>query len=671
LSGGEHHPGDFDDVAYAKVNEDILNRTTTMTWKYWLALGIAGLFVLGGAAVYYWQTTVGLGVWGVNEPNYWGLDLPSFIFWIGFSLSGTLLSAILLLTRSHWRNPIYRLAEASTGIALMTAGVVIATHVGRPWRLWYNLPYPNLRELWTNFRSPLNSDVLGMMAYLIASMLFLIVGSIPDFAVMRDHTTGWRKKLYTVLAMGWRGSDEQWRHFRRAYLLIACFIIPIAVSMHTVTSWVPSMTMNPGTRSNIFPMYFVTGALLSGVAGVIMIAILVRRFMHLQEYIKVKYLDHLAKLVLLASMLITYIYIIELFVPWYELPVNYEFAVLASKLYGPFAPLYWTMILFNSLIPLAFFSRKVRRSIPALFLISAGVQIAMYFERYLMIIPMQTVGPMPATWTSYSPSWVELVLLVWGLSVFVFLYLGFVKLVPVVSIFEVKELLPVPKRSEPMADAPDSSGRTGIAAPAASSATALLSANRPTVTAGGNRSNAMLGLFSYVNDAIGAVAKLREAGFEKIEIQSPVPSDEIDAAMIKHAGSRRAPAGLIEQFGRLDLRVAHFAAIGAVGAGILTAIFAGWSAVVYPIQTGGLPIIALPTVGFTAGLFAALGGLIFSVVGVFVLGRIPSRQTGLYSPAVSRDRFALIVKDCDRERFELCGEILAAAGANEIMEGSS
>src|SRR3990172_8878439 len=273
------HHDEFPGTDYPKINHDVLRSVTQTTWKYYLLLGVLGAIVVGGFGVYYYQTVNGLGVWGVNEPNYWGLDIPTFIFWIGFSLSGTLLSAILLLTKSHWRNPIYRTAELMTGFALMTAGVVVLTHMGRPWRFWYSMPYPNLRGFFTNFRSPLTSDVLGMIAYLTASFTFLIVGAIPDFAALRDHTTGWRRRVYTVLAFGWKGTDKQWRHFRRTYLLIACFIIPVAISMHSVTSWVPSMTINPGAHSTIFPMYFVVGALLSGVAGVIMIVILVRKYL--------------------------------------------------------------------------------------------------------------------------------------------------------------------------------------------------------------------------------------------------------------------------------------------------------------------------------------------------------------------------------------------------------
>lgn len=438
---------DFTGVKYVKVNKDLIRSVTTVTWKYYLALGITFTIVLYGAGVYWYQSVNGLGVWGVNEPNFWGLDITNFIFWIGFSLSGTLLSAILLLTKSHWRNPIYRVAELMTGIALIVAGVVVLTHVGRPWRVMYNLPYPNFRYLWPSFRSPLMWDVIGLVAYLSSSVIFLLVGSIPDFAALRDNVTGWKQKVYRVLSFGWTGSDTQWRHFRRAYTVIAVFIIPVAVSMHSVTAWFQSLTINPGVHSTIYPPYFVTGALLSGCAGVILIIILVRRFMGLQDYFLLSHIDHLAKLLVLASMLISYIYLVELFVPWYR-QENFELMVLATKVRGSYAPFFWTMIVFNSIIPLALLKKSMRRNTVALFLISIGVQIGMYFERYLMVLPGQNIGPLPSTWSSYSPTWVEFSLLIWTVALFAFIFLLSVKLIPVVSIFEVKEILEMPMRSD-------------------------------------------------------------------------------------------------------------------------------------------------------------------------------------------------------------------------------
>ncbi|MCL4499135.1 MAG: polysulfide reductase NrfD [Chloroflexi bacterium] len=439
--------GEFEGIDYARVTQDAIRSLTHTTWKYYVALAISFAVVVGGAIIYYHQSVVGLGIWGANEPNWWAMDITGFIWWIGFSLAGTLLSAILLLTKSDWRNPVYRLAEMMTALALITANVVVLTHIARPWRMFYIFPYPNLRQLWPSFRSPLFWDVLGLVSYLTASSLFLYIGAIPDFAAVRDHVTGWRKKLYSKLSLGWTGSSRQWRHLRRAYFLIAPLIIPIAVSMHSVTAWISSTTLNPGNHSSIYAPYFVTGALLSGSSGVIIIALLLRKCFHFEEYITMRHIDNLAKLIVVASLLMSYIYLIELFIPWIKTE-NLELMPVVAKLRGTYSPLYWSMIVLNSLIPLTLFFRKVRRCIPALLLISIGIEIAMYFERFLMVIPGQSIGPLPYTWGSYRPTWVEGYYVMWYASVFIFLFLLLVKIIPSVSIFEVKELLRAPKRGD-------------------------------------------------------------------------------------------------------------------------------------------------------------------------------------------------------------------------------
>ncbi len=669
-SGHEEFPG----ADYPKINQDVLRSVTQTSWQFYVVLGILGAIVVGGAGLYYYQTVNGLGVWGVNEPNYWGLDIPTFIFWIGFSLSGTLLSAILLLTKSHWRNPVYRVAELMTGFALMTASVVVLTHVGRPWRLWYTMPYPNLRMIWTNFRSPLMADVLGIIAYLTASLTFLIIGSIPDFAALRDQTTGWRKRLYTVLSFGWKGTDKQWRHFRRTYTMIAVFIIPIAIGMHSVTSWVPSMTINPGAHSTIFPLLFVAGALLSGVGGVIMIIILVRHFLKFQAYIQMRHLDHLAKLLLLASMFISYIYLVEIFVPSYKAE-NFEFMPLLAKLNGKYSAMYYSMIFFNSVAPLVLFFRSMRRNILVLFAVSFAVQIGMYWERLLMVIPTQSIGPLPSTWAAFTPSWVEIGLFFWEIAIFAFLMLGSVKLIPALSIFEVKELLPVPKRgargSEPIPAniiGPESSAAMSAAASNGAKMTEepLMSTDRSLdiLATKGRLEAAYIGIFSYVDDLLKSVKELKSAGFKDIEVQSPVPLDEIDEATRPDLKG----VSLGQRLKGRNIQVIRFSVAGAIlGAGGM-ALFAGWSAAVYPIQTGGMPIISLPPIIWAAAIIGALVGIFGSVAGLFVLGKLPSYKMGIYSPKSSYDSFAVVIKDQDMEKLAIGRDILENCGAESVDE---
>lgn len=437
----------FEGISYSKVTSDVVHTLTHTTWKYYVALGITFCAVLMGAGVYYYQSINGLGVWGTNEPVFWGLDIPNFIFWIGLSHSGTLLSAILLLTRSDWRKPIYRSAEALTFFALLTAATVLLTHLGRPWRFWYILPLPNYRFLWTNFRSALSWDVIAITSYMIMSGSFLYIGTIPDFAAARDNISGWRKKLYSVLALGWRGSDREWKNLHRVYYILACFLIPLAASVHSVVAWDWSVTIVPGFHSTIYAPYFVAGAIYSGIAGVIIVMIMLRKFYHFEEYIQIFHIDQLTKLVLVLSLLWTYINVIEIIIPWYKAE-NFEFMTLLAKTQGTWAPYYWTMILCNAVIPLALFSYKVRNNVVFALLISIGVEIGMYLERLLIIVPGLGTTQMPANFGSYTPSWVEISLFLWTFSIFTFFFLIFVKTFPSLSIYEVKELLRIPRRSD-------------------------------------------------------------------------------------------------------------------------------------------------------------------------------------------------------------------------------
>lgn len=655
------HRDEFPGIDYPQINEDVMQTLTKTGPLYYIILGILGLIVVGGAGVYYYQTVNGLGVWGVTEPIYWGLDLPTFIFWIGFSLSGTLLSAILLLTKSHWRNPIYRTAEMMTGFALMTASVVILTHLGRPWRFWYSMPYPNMRALWTNFQSPLMADVVGMIAYLVASLTFLIVGSIPDFAALRDRTTGWRKRLYTVLAFGWKGTHEQWRHFRRTYLLIACFIIPIAIGMHSVTSWIPSMTVNPATRSTIFPLLFVVGALLSGVGGVAMVLILVRKYLKLEAYIQLKHLDHLGKLLLLASLLISYIYVIEIYIPSVKAE-NFEFMPLLAKMNGKYSGFYWSMIFFNSVVPLILFSKQMRRNPAVLFIVASLIQVGMYWERYLMIVPMQSIGVLPATWAPFVPSWVEVALLGWELAFFAFLMMGAVKIIPALSIFEVKELLPVPNRGE--LENSQAAGAAVTVLPEAFSGNSLSEFSGR--SGRGVGATGFLALFEYMDDAIRAYQRLKEAGFSNVEIQSPIPADELDEATAVPSKLSLNPADIISAIKERRFHMARFALLGALVG------FTGWTAlyvitsVKYAIQRGGLPILAIPPWAWQAAILVALFGILGSVGGLFFMARLPKYKLGIYSPRVSYDRFAVVLKETAPERLAIGREIMEAEGAESF-----
>ena len=280
-----------DDIAWAQINGDVLRSLAKPRLSFWLLFAFAAcLFSIGvGCEVYQWRQ--GLGVANFDNPHVWGLYISTFIFWIGMSHSGTLLSAILHIIHADWRKPIYRFAEAMTTFSLMTAGLFIMVHLGRLWKFYYSVPYPSERGLWPNFQSPLLWDAMAIFTYLTSSILFLYVGAIPDFAICRDNASGWRKHYYTVLALGWMGTDRQWRNFRVTYLTIACFLIPLAVSVHSIVASDFAMSQQPGWHVTSFPPYFVAGALYSGCAAIITLFIVLRHTFRFEEYMTMPILD--------------------------------------------------------------------------------------------------------------------------------------------------------------------------------------------------------------------------------------------------------------------------------------------------------------------------------------------------------------------------------------------
>ena len=447
-SGKVESPDVDPNIPYAQINKDVIDAMIRTPKTYWLAMAIAASIILTGIVIYYATTVYGLQLWGTGESSYWGLDIPAFIYFIGLSHSGTLLSAILLLTKSDWRKPVYRSAEAMTFFAIIAASLTLFMHLGRPWRVFYMLPYPNVRMLWTSWKSALSWDFIAITAYMTTSGLFLVMGSIPDFAAARDRMTGFRKKIMTVLALGWKGTDREWKNLHRAYVVLAALLVPLAASVHSVVAWDWAITNVPGFHSTIFAPFFVAGAIYSGVAGVIIVMVIIRKTLRMQEYIKPYHIDMLAKLLLVVGLVWIYITALEVMVPWLKTSLNnYEWNTLLSKLVGRWAAYYWVMVITCGVIPMSMFSQKVRRNMGAMFFVALSIQVGMFLERFIIIVPGQNTGYIPSRWGMYVPTWVDVsIFLVLAFAVFFILFLFFVKLVPPVSIYEVKELLPIPKR---------------------------------------------------------------------------------------------------------------------------------------------------------------------------------------------------------------------------------
>lgn len=438
---------DHGQPTYAEVNRDVLGSMLETGPRYWILLGttmtIAGVFFF---MPWIYQLMVGVGAAGMNRNALWGTYLSNFIFWIGLSHSGTLLSAVLHITNSQWRKSIYRSAEAMTLFSLMTAALFVLVHVGRVWFVHWSFPIPNPMGLWPNFRSPLMFDVMAITTYLTASSIFIYMGSLPDFAAVRDATTGVRRRLYTILSFGWRGTAREWHTLGAAYMFFAVFVIPLAVSVHSIVSWDFALSVVPGLHHTIFAPYFVCGAIYSGTAGIVTVMYLLRKFLNFERYIGETHLDNLGKLLLVLSMLWTYINILELFTTWYS-GTSFEMEALKFRMFGFYAPLYWEMILLCAFVPLLMLFRKMRLSWNKMLVISILINIGMLTERFIIVATSQPRKFLPDAFGFYFPSWIEISITFGSFAIFTTLFLIFIKVVPAVSIYEVKETLKPLKRN--------------------------------------------------------------------------------------------------------------------------------------------------------------------------------------------------------------------------------
>ena len=438
---------DHGQPTYAEVNRDVLGSMLETGPRYWILLGTT-MTIAGGFFFMPWiyQLMVGVGAAGMNRNALWGTYLSNFIFWIGLSHSGTLLSAVLHITNSQWRKSIYRSAEAMTLFSLMTAALFVLVHVGRVWFVHWSFPIPNPMGLWPNFRSPLMFDVMAITTYLTASSIFIYMGSLPDFAAVRDATTGVRRRLYTILSFGWRGTAREWHTLGAAYMFFAVFVIPLAVSVHSIVSWDFALSVVPGLHHTIFAPYFVCGAIYSGTAGIVTVMYLLRKFLNFERYIGETHLDNLGKLLLVLSMLWTYINILELFTTWYS-GTSFEMEALKFRMFGFYAPLYWEMILFCAFVPLLMLFRKMRLSWNKMLVISILINIGMLTERFIIVATSQPRKFLPDAFGFYFPSWIEISITFGSFAIFTTLFLIFIKVVPAVSIYEVKETLKPLKRN--------------------------------------------------------------------------------------------------------------------------------------------------------------------------------------------------------------------------------
>jgi Ni/Fe-hydrogenase subunit HybB-like protein len=408
----------------------------TSVWYYGLVFAL-GTIVACGLGAWATQIWFGIGLTGKRWPTFWGFYLTNFVFWIGISHAGTLISAILRLVNATWRRPVTRCAEVITVFALMIGAMFPIIHLGRPWLFFWLVPYPSDREIWPNFRSPLVWDFFAINTYLIGSVMFLFLPMIPDLALVRDRSTGWRRRLYSVLVLGWRGTTKQWHRLEAAMQIMAIAILPVAVSVHTIVSFDFSMAPVPMWHSTIFGPYFVAGAIFSGIAALIIAMAVLRRFLQLEAYLYPMHFQNLGKLLLLMSLLWVYFVFAERLTVWYGNEPS-EMAVYWATQRGRYAPLFWTMVTCNFLIPFPILALRKLRTITGTVVASLSVLVGMWLERFLIVVPSLAHKSLPYSWGTYSPQPVEIIIMTATFAAMGLLYALFTKFVPIISIWELK-----------------------------------------------------------------------------------------------------------------------------------------------------------------------------------------------------------------------------------------
>jgi molybdopterin-containing oxidoreductase family membrane subunit len=424
----------------SRANIDIMAPTKGAPWQYLLLLGVAVLGVVQGFLVLAYQTYVGLGVAGYQQPIFWGVYIITFVFWIGIGHAGTLISAILFLFRAKWRNAVNRGAEALTVFAVITAALFPILHLGRLWKVYFLIPYPNQRGLWVNFKSPLLWDVFAISTYASISIVFFYIGLIPDIAMARDRATGGKKIVYTILALGWQGTGPQWKAHSRSVLHLSGLATPLVLSVHSVVSWDFAMSIVPGWHATIFAPYFVAGAVFGGFAMVLVVLIPVRRIFRLEKYLTNYHFENMSRFILLTSTICGYAYLAEYFIAWYS-GVEFEQSSFWLRAFGPYWLSTWCMIVFNVVFPQLLWIKKLRTNIPFIFALCFLINLGMWFERYVIIITSLSREYISGSWGLYIISPVEIAVIVGSFCWFGMWFLLFLKAFPVIAISEIKELI--------------------------------------------------------------------------------------------------------------------------------------------------------------------------------------------------------------------------------------
>jgi molybdopterin-containing oxidoreductase family membrane subunit len=439
-----------------KISRIVLTPHTPLGWY-------GGLFLAGGGATLLliavtWLFLRGTGIWGITQPVAWGFAIINFVWWIGIGHAGTLISAILLLFKQTWRNSINRFAEAMTIFAVVCAGMFPLIHTGRPWLGYWLFPLPFTMNVWPQFRSPLLWDVFAVSTYATISVVFWYIGMIPDLATLRDNAKSKVGQFfYGMIAMGWRGSVRHWVRYETASLLLAGLSTPLVLSVHTVISFDFAVALLPGWHTTIFPPYFVAGAVYSGFAMVLTLAIPIRKFYHLEDIVTIRHIDNMGKVMLVTGMIVAYGYGMEVFMSWYSAS-HWEYFMMWNRMFGPMGWSYWVLITCNIALPQLMWLRKFRSNVGLMFLMSFIVNTGMWFERFVIVVTSLTRDYLPSSWGTYKATRWDYATFVGTLGLFTFLFFLFIRLLPMIPMSELRILLPQAKihpKDEPLPEAGD------------------------------------------------------------------------------------------------------------------------------------------------------------------------------------------------------------------------
>jgi Ni/Fe-hydrogenase subunit HybB-like protein len=428
---------------YSDITEDVCKSVEGKAGRlWWTVFLIAFTLALWGVGCIAYTIGKGIGVWGINKTIGWAWDITNFVWWVGIGHAGTLISAVLLLFRQRWRLSINRSAEAMTIFAVICAALFPVIHMGRPWLMYFVFPLPNqFGSLWVNFNSPLLWDVFAISTYLTVSLVFWYVGLIPDFATIRDRAiTPFRKWIYGVLSFGWGGTAKDWQRFEVVSLVLAGLATPLVFSVHTIVSMDFATSVIPGWHTTIFPPYFVSGAVFSGFAMVLTLLLIMRKVLHLENYITIQHIELMNIIIIVTGSIVGVAYLTELFISWYS-GVEYESYAFINRFSGPYSWAYWCMMTCNVVSPQLFWFKKIRTNLTATFILAIVVNIGMWFERFVIIVTSIHRDYLPSSWSMFFPTWVDIGIYVGTIGIFFTCFLIFTRIFPVIAQSELKTIV--------------------------------------------------------------------------------------------------------------------------------------------------------------------------------------------------------------------------------------